>query len=148
LTDWTDLTDLSGLSDWKNPLTRYDRAPVGDLVGMQIEPHRVEGQAIVRLEVTDRHHNPMGTLHGGILALLADTAMGVAFGRTLEATQSFGTIDLRVDFIRPVTMATLTATGQIVKRGSRVGFLRAEVHNQTGKLVATANCTCLVISPE
>jgi len=136
------------VSESTTSLTRYDHAPVGDLIGMRIEPHRVEGEATVRLDVDQCHHNPMGTIHGGILALLADTAMGVAFGRTLEASQSFGTIDLRVDFIRPVTVAQLTAVGKIVKRGSRIGFLHAEVHNQSGKLVATANCTCLVIHPE
>ena len=129
-------------------LDKYDQAPVGQLIGMQIEPHQQPELARVRLFVDKHHHNPMGTVHVGIIALLVDTAMGVCFGRTLDDSQTFGTIDLRVDFIRPVTTGELTATGRLVKRGSRVGFLQAEVHNQHGKLVATGACTCLVISPE
>jgi uncharacterized protein (TIGR00369 family) len=131
-----------------NPcLTRYDHAPVGNLIGMEIEPHRTLGEAKVYLNVDERHHNPMGTVHGGILALLADTAMGVAFGRTLDENQTFGTIDIRVDFVRPVGNTRLTAVGTMVKRGARVGFLKAEIFTQSGRLVSTANCTCLVISP-
>lgn len=131
-----------------NPcLTRYDQAPVGNLIGMTVEPHQTLGEATVRLAVDERHHNPMGTVHGGILALLADTAMGVAFGRTLDASQTFGTIDIRVDFVRPVGTTELKAVGTMVKRGARVGFLKAEIFSQSGRLVATANCTCLVISP-
>lgn len=131
-----------------NPcLTRYDHAPVGDLIGMVIEPHQSLGEAKVHLAVDQRHHNPMGTVHGGILALLADTAMGVAFGRTLDENQTFGTIDIRVDFVRPVGTTQLTAIGTMVKRGARVGFLKAEIFSHSGRLVATANCTCLVISP-
>jgi len=137
--------ELSGESDGALSLTRYDSAPVGDLIGMQVHPHESLGQAVVTLDVDHQHHNPMGTLHGGVLALVADTAMGVAFGRTLDDQQTFGTIDLRVDFIRPVICTRLTAVGILVKRGARVGFMRAEVHNQQGKLVATANCTCLVV---
>lgn len=128
--------------------TRFDNAPVGQLIGMNVIPSTEIGQATVTLEVTSEHHNPMGTVHGGIIALLADTAMGVAFGRTLDADQTFGTIDLRVDFIRPVGLAQLTAVGKIVKRGSRVGFMQAEIHNQHQKLIANASCTCLVVPME
>lgn len=128
--------------------TRFDVAPVGQLIGMQVIPSTDLESATVTLTVTPQHHNPMGTVHGGVIALLADTAMGVSFGRTLDSDQTFGTIDLRVDFIRPVTEAELTAVGTIVKRGSRVGFMRAEIHNQQQKLIATASCTCLVVSTE
>ncbi len=136
------------LSTTSPSLLRYDHAPVGDLIGMTVEPHQTWGEATVRLDVDAKHHNPMGTVHGGVLALLADTAMGVAFGRTLDDAQSFGTIDMRIDFVRPVTTTRLTAVGQMVKRGARVGFMKAEIHAQNGKLVATANCTCLVTSGE
>lgn len=129
-------------------LTRFDNAPVGELIGMKVLPATVLGEAEVTLQVTPQHHNPMGTVHGGIIALLADTAMGVAFGRTLDATQTFGTIDLRVDFIRPVSESMLTALGKIVKRGARVGFVKAEIHNSQKKLIATASCTCLVVPLE
>lgn len=128
--------------------TRFDNAPVGQLIGMTVVPSMDIGSATVTLDVSPQHHNPMGTVHGGVIALLADTAMGVAFGRTLDADQTFGTIDLRVDFIRPVSEAKLTAVGTIVKRGSRVGFLRAEIHNHHQKLIATASCTCLVVPME
>ena len=133
------------MSDSQNSATRFDSAPVGALIGMNVIPSNDLGTAEVTLDVTTQHHNPMGTVHGGVIALLADTAMGVAFGRTLDADQTFGTIDLRVDFIRQVSETQLTAVGTIVKRGARVGFIRAEIHNQQQKLIATASCTCLVV---
>ncbi len=135
-------------SDVNDPATRFDHAPVGDLVGMKVQPSNDLGTATVTLDVSTIHQNPMGTVHGGIIALLADTAMGVAFGRTLDRSQTFGTIDLRVDFIRPVTQTTLTAVGKLIKRGARVGFVQAEIHSSQKKLIATASCTCLVVPLE
>src|SRR5215471_7594814 len=82
--------------------------PVARLLGFVpkcIEP----GHAIFEMEVDERHHNPMGTLHGGIYCDLADAAMGFAYAATLGKGETFTTIELKINFLRALRKATLTA---------------------------------------
>ena len=116
--------------------------PVGRLVGFvlkSIEP----GHAIFEMEVDERHHNPMGTLHGGIYCDLADAAMGFAYASTLGDGETFTTIELKINFLGAVRKATLTADARVVKAGSTLGYVECEIKDQTGKLVAKAASTCM-----
>jgi len=75
--------------------------PVGRLIGFvlkEIEP----GRAVFEMQAGERHHNPMGTLHGGIYCDLADAAMGYAYAATLAEGESFTTIELKINFLRAV----------------------------------------------
>ena len=116
--------------------------PVSRLIGFimkSIEP----GHAIFELEADERHHNPMGTLHGGIYCDLADAAMGFAYASTLAQDETFTTIELKINFLRAVRKATLIAEARVVKAGGTVGYVECEVKDQTGKLVAKAASTCM-----
>src|SRR5215468_7573755 len=116
--------------------------PVGRLLGFvlrSIEP----GRAVFEMEADERHHNPMGTLHGGIYCDLADAAMGYAYAATLGAGETFTTVELKINFLRAVRKATLTAEARVVKAGSTVGYVECDVKDQTGKLVARAASTCM-----
>src|SRR4051794_29040857 len=116
--------------------------PVGRLIGFamkSIEP----GHAIFEMEADERHHNPMGTLHGGIYCDLADAAMGFAYAATLAEGETFTTIELKINFLSAVRKATLTADAKVVKAGSTLGYVECEVKDQTGKLVAKATSTCM-----
>src|SRR5438034_8962985 len=116
--------------------------PIGRLLGFvlkSIEP----GHAIFEMEADERHHNPMGTLHGGIYWDIADAAMGFAYASTLAEGETFTTIELKINFLRAVRKATLTAEARVVKAGSAVGYVECEVKDQTGKLVAKATSTCM-----
>src|SRR5438876_1982041 len=116
--------------------------PVSRLIGFvlkSIEP----GHAIFEMQTEERHHNPMGTLHGGIYCDLADAAMGFAYASTLGEDETFTTIELKINFLRAVRKATLTADAKVVKAGSTLGYVECEVKDQTGKLVARAASTCL-----
>jgi len=116
--------------------------PVSRLVGFavkSIEP----GHCIMELQADERHHNPMGTVHGGIYCDLADAAMGYAYAATLGEGETFTTIELKINFFRAVRKATLTAEAKIVKAGSTVGYMECEVKDQAGKLVAKAASTCM-----
>jgi len=68
-----------------------------------------------------QHANPMGTLHGGILCDIADAAMGMAFASTLAPEESFTTVELKVNFFRPIWQAQLRAEGTVVQRGRTIG---------------------------
>ena len=103
---------------------------------------------MVILETGPRHYNPMGTVHGGILCDIADAAMGIAFASTLQPEESFTTVELKINFLRPVREAQLRAAGAVVQRGQTVGYVECEVLDENGKLVAKANSTCLVLRGE
>ncbi len=116
--------------------------PIGRLLGFvlkAIEP----GRAVFEMEVDERHHNPMGTLHGGVYCDLADAAMGYAYAATLGEGETFTTIELKINFLRAVRKGKLTAEAKVVKAGSALGYVECDVTEQTGKLVARAASTCM-----
>ena len=97
--------------------------PIGRLLGFvlkEIEP----GRAVFVMEADERHHNPMGTLHGGVYCDLADAAMGYAYAATLAEGETFTTVELKVNFLRPVRRGRLTAEARVVKAGQRFGLCR------------------------
>ena len=108
-------------------------APVAELIGFEV------------LEAGPRHFNPMGTLHGGILCDIADTAMGVAFASTLAPGETFTTVELKINYLRPVREARLRAEGRVVQRGRTVGYVECEVSDENGRLIAKSSSTCLVL---
>jgi len=121
--------------------------PVGQLIGfrlVQVEP----GRAVFELETDRRHANPMGTLHGGILCDIADAAMGIAYASTLEEGESFTTLELKINFLKPVWNSKLTATGRLVKRGQTVGMTECDVVDDKGSLVARSSSTCMTLRGE
>ena len=120
------------------------RFPAADLIGFEVA-EAGDGRTVVTLQAGPRHVNPMGTLHGGILCDIADAAMGIAFASTLAPGESFTTVELKINYLRPVREGTLRAEGRVVQRGRTVGYVECEVTNQDGKLIAKSNSTCLVL---
>lgn len=121
--------------------------PVMKLIGMELI-EVATGRAVFRLRADERHANPMGTLHGGVLCDLADGAMGCAFASTVAAGESYTTLELSINFLKPFRTGTLTATGRIVKRTRRTGLVECDVTDEKGSLVARAKSTCLVLEGE
>src|SRR3954463_2901556 len=116
--------------------------PIGRLLGFvlkAIEP----GRAVFEMEADERHHNPMGTLHGGVYCDLADAAMGYAYSATLGEGETFTTVELKINFFRPVRKGKLTAEARVVKAGSTLGYVECDVKDADGKLVARAASTCM-----
>jgi uncharacterized protein (TIGR00369 family) len=114
------------------------------LIGFQAKAIK-DGRASVTLAAGPQHANPMGTLHGGILCDIADAAMGMAFASTLAPEESFTTVELKINFFRPVWQAQLTAEGVVVQRGRTVGFVECTVTDEENRLIAKASSTCLVL---
>jgi uncharacterized protein (TIGR00369 family) len=118
--------------------------PVARLIGFEAKEIG-EGRATVILAAGPQHANPMGTLHGGILCDIADAAMGIAFASTLTAEESFTTVELKINFFRPVWQAMLRAEGTVVNRGRTVGYAECTITDEENRLVAKAACTCMVL---
>jgi uncharacterized protein (TIGR00369 family) len=121
--------------------------PIAALIGFtltEVEP----GRAVVALDAGPRHANPMGTLHGGVLCDIADAAMGIAYAASLDEGETFTTLELKINFLKPVRAGRLTATGRIVKGGRTVGLIECDVVDDEDRLVARASSTCMTLRGE
>jgi uncharacterized protein (TIGR00369 family) len=104
-----------------------------------------DGHATVILSAGPQHANPMGTLHGGILCDIADAAMGLAFASTLAPEETLTTVELKINFFRPVWQARLKAEGTVVQRGQTMGYVECTITDEENRLVAKAASTCMVL---
>jgi uncharacterized protein (TIGR00369 family) len=107
---------------------------------------RVEpGQVDVAMAVQPHHLNLMGTLHGGMISTLADTATGLALRSTLEAGYTFTTTHLGVTFLTPGREGRVVARGRVVRSGRRFGYAEADVVDADDRLLARATATFAVM---
>jgi uncharacterized protein (TIGR00369 family) len=124
-------------------------APIAELLGF--EPVEAEeGRVLFAATPDRRHYNPIGTVHGGLAATLLDSAMGCAVHSTLPAGVGYTTLELKVNFTRPITSDTgrILCEGTLVHRGGRVATAEGRVFAEaTGKLLAHGTTTCLILSP-
>ncbi len=121
--------------------------PSAELVGFRMVSFS-NGESRFEMDAGRRHHNPMGTVHGGILCTLADSAMGMAFASTLGEGETFTTLEIKVNYLRPVFEEKLIASAKVVHRGRTVGLVECDVTTVDGKLVARAVSTCSVLRGE
>jgi uncharacterized protein (TIGR00369 family) len=137
------------LSEMLNALLRGEvpPPPIAQLIGFSliaIEP----GKATVEFQATERHANPMGTLHGGVLCDVADAAMGMAYASMLEDGESFTTLELKINFLKPIWRDRLRAVGRVVKKGRTFGLVECDVLDEEEQLVARATSTCMTLQDE
>jgi uncharacterized protein (TIGR00369 family) len=118
--------------------------PVAELLGLEIVSH-ANGEAVMAMEAGEPHENPMGFLQGGIITALADGAMGFAFATTLEDGESFTTVEMKTNFLRPFRHGRLLARGWVVSRGRTIGLTEAHVTDGDERLIAHATSTCMVL---
>jgi uncharacterized protein (TIGR00369 family) len=113
-----------------------------DMSGIRIE----DGLVVFQLTPQEFHYNPLGTMHGGVLATLLDSAAGCAVQTTLPAGTAYTSLDLTTKFLRPVTVGSgeLRCEGTVLSRGSRVALAQAQVVDGARRLVAHATSSCLI----
>lgn len=131
---------LRGMQDGSVP-----GAPIAALVGLSIA-EVAEGRVIMRLTPAEYHYNPIGTMHGGILATLLDSVMGCTVHTTLPKGRAYTSLEIKVNYVRAVTSESgeLSAEGNVVHGGRRSAVAEAKVVDAKGRLCATASTTCLV----
>jgi uncharacterized protein (TIGR00369 family) len=118
--------------------------PVAQLIGFEIQ-EVATGRAVTTLQTGPQHANPMGTLHGGILCDISDAAMGISLATTLEPNQSFTTMELKINFFRPVWTSKLTAEAAVIQRGKTTAYVECTITDENAKLIAKASCTCMIL---
>jgi uncharacterized protein (TIGR00369 family) len=113
-----------------------------DMAGMEVE----EGSVTVHLDPQEFHYNPLGTVHGGVLSTLLDTAAACSVHTTLPAGAGYTSLDLNVKFLRPVTLTSgrITCRGSVLQRGRRTALAEARMTDAAGRLVAHATSSCLI----
>lgn len=121
--------------------------PLGAMLGIELVS-MADGESRWTMEVRPEHANPMGTVHGGVLCDLGDAALSTAYMSTVDPDQSFTTIDLTVNFLRPVWEAELSAVGRVVHRGRRVGVAESEIETAAGDPVARLTGTCMTLAAD
>jgi uncharacterized protein (TIGR00369 family) len=139
-------TELTGLQFLRLASTQTGLpAHIGSLIGLRIDKLEY-GDVTMELETRPDFANPLGTLHGGICATLLDAAMGCAVHTTLDAGVDFGTLELTVNYIRPVAVdgVRLTAKAHIIHRGGKTATAEGRIHDPQGRLVAHGTTTCII----
>jgi len=92
--------------------------------------------------------NPMGTVHGGVLCTIADAAIGMTHWSTLQEGESFTSVDLRINFFRPVWKNHLVATARLISGGRSVSYYECDITREDGKLVAHVTSTVMTLRGE
>ena len=108
-------------------------------IGAQVEDAD-DGGARIAFEVREEHLNPAGTLHGGVVATLVDTAMGTAVRSTIEDGDVPATSQLTVTYLRPGRPGTVEVTARVRTRGEHLTVCEADVE-QDGRSLAHAVAT-------
>jgi uncharacterized protein (TIGR00369 family) len=122
--------------------------PVAALIDMGITEVG-EGRVVFTAVPAEYHYNPLGTVHGGIISTLLDSSLGCAVQTLLSAGTSYTTLELKVNYVRPVTSksGTLYSEGKVIHMGGRIATAEARLTDASGKLYAHATTTCIVLRP-
>jgi uncharacterized protein (TIGR00369 family) len=135
---------LSGLEIVREGIRSGTRPPIAELIGFDLRSAK-RGLAVIEMVAGPQHANPMGTLHGGVICDISDAATGIAYVTTLAAGETFATMELKVNFLRPFWTGRITARANVLRKGRTTGFMVCKVLDETGNLVAYATSTCITI---
>ncbi len=141
--------DLSGLEYLgKIVAGELPRPPIGALMNFNIT-ELSEGRAVFTVEPAEYHYNPIGVVHGGLAATLLDSAMGCAVHSTLPAGAGYTTLEIKVNYIRPMTAETglVRCEAKVIHVGGRTATAEGRLEDERGKLYAYGTTTCIIFRP-
>jgi uncharacterized protein (TIGR00369 family) len=120
-------------------------APLGELLGFRLAEIG-DGWVVFEGTPTARHYNPAGVVHGGWTSAVLDSAMGCAVHTKLAPGVGYGTVELKVNLVRPMTEATglIRCRGEVVHLGRRLATSEGRLIDAAGKLCAHGSCTCMI----
>lgn len=117
-----------------------------NLAGSELEP----GRAVFTGMPAEYMYNPIGMVHGGFAATICDAAMGCAIHSTLPAGTGYSTLELSINYVRPITKDTglMTCEGKVIHAGRRVATADCRLVDASGKLYAHGTTTCAIFGPD
>lgn len=136
----------AGMEAFRRRLADGPSIGVVELLGMEIDELEV-GRVVFTCVADARFSNPMGTVHGGIVATLLDSALGCAAQTVLDDGSAYTTVTLEVKYLRPIALdaGRLRAEGRVVHAGRRQITAEGALTDDAGRTLATATTTCLVL---
>ncbi|WP_298161609.1 PaaI family thioesterase [Brevundimonas sp.] len=146
MTDLRSLSHLSGVEQLRlSFLADRNTAPIAQTLDYRMTAVE-EGRVVFEGTPTLAVYNPIGTVHGGWMATLLDSACACAVHSMLKPGQAYTTLEIKTVFHRALTEGVpVIAEGRIIQIGRRAGFAEADLRGADGKLYATATSTCLVM---
>ena len=127
----------------------YAQLPIGEHLGFRIaaaEP----GMVTLKGLPDERSYNLLKSVHGGWTAAILDTAMALSNLTLLGNDVTFTTIDIRINYLRPITVQTgeVTATGSVLQSGRKIAYVEAKLVDAVGKLLAHGTGSLLIMPRE
>ncbi len=127
----------------------YAQLPIGEHLGFRIaaaEP----GMVTLKGLPDERSYNLLKSVHGGWTAAILDTAMALSNLTLLGNDVTFTTIDIRINYLRPITVQTgeVTATGNVLQSGRKIAYVEAKLVDAGGKLLAHGTGSLLIMPRE
>jgi uncharacterized protein (TIGR00369 family) len=122
-------------------------SPLGTVLGLRLvtaDP----GTATFELETKPELFNSVGTIQGGIIAVMADAAMGIAFGSLLDSNTGFTTIEFKINYIKSVKTGKIRAVGKTIHQGKKTGVVEAKIYDDKDQLIAISQGTMMTIAPK
>jgi uncharacterized protein (TIGR00369 family) len=143
-------TTLSGL-EYLRAMSRGEAPPppLALLMGFTLDEIE-EGRVVMSVVPAEFHYNPMGVVHGGLAATLFDSSLGCAVQSMLPPAHAAPTVQLQINYIRPITIATgkVNCSGEIIHLGKRSATAEGRLTDSSGKLYAHATGTFVITGPE
>ena len=136
---------IDGLTQVRALLATGRQPPFGEKLGISLI-EADHGHAVFEATPDGSSYNPMGSVHGGYIATILDSACGIAAHTALKPGYGYTTLELKVSFVKGLssTSGTIRATGRLISMGRRAAFTEATLHNDKGQVCATATSTLLV----
>jgi uncharacterized protein (TIGR00369 family) len=126
----------------------YPPPPIAHTLGFTLAEVD-DGRAVFTVEPAEFHYNPIGMVHGGVAATLLDSAMGCAVHTRLPAGVGYTTLEMKINLLRAITVDTGPARceGTLLHLGKTTALAEARLTDESGRLLAHATSTCLLIRP-
>jgi uncharacterized protein (TIGR00369 family) len=140
---------LSGLEFFRQMMAgTIPPPPMVSLLGLRMVEAE-QGRVVFTGTATEAFYNGMGVAHGGFAATLLDSALGCAINTMMPAGRSFTTLELKINYTRPLRRETgeVTCEAKVIHVGSRVGTAEARVVDADGKVYAHGTTTCILVEP-
>lgn len=141
---------VSGL-EYMQAMARGEKPSSPFVGGLGIRVVEAEfGRCVFECDITEKHYNALGIVHGGLAATLIDSATGSAALTTQAAGGSSTTLELKVNFVRPMTSKTgrVRCEGKIIHQGKRIATADAHLTDSRGKLIAHGSATLMLFQDQ
>ena len=136
---------MSQDKDWETEKARMNKAPYFQLLGMKVV-ELAEGYARLTVPVEERMNSLIGSLHGGVLSSLSDAAVAMALLTVIEPDEKPLTVELNINYLRPVKGDQAIAEARIVNRGRTIAVGDVDITDKSGRLIAKSRATYMVVA--